>query len=368
MEKQIVHEIAERIASDRDRNNYGLLTGYIGHMIFLSEYSKIQPEYSKVVNDYIDHFYSDIEQGIISSSYSRGISGICLGIGYVHHHHKKPFDFVSKSIDEYLSDEVDEYLSTQNFDFLHGALGIGFYFIERAKEGNKIALKALKNILKKLNESKISNDKGEITFLNFNKVSDISLSHGLSAILLFLCKLIEIDFPGKNIAHDLSIQIIRYILSQKIDRQLYGSQFPYTSIENSVKGSRLAWCYGDLGICMALLKASEIIKNQELYQEALEILLYNTQRKDLTKNLVQDSAICHGTSGISLIYHVLNQKYKISEFGECEQFWLHKTVELYHKKDSNENLSLLEGLSGTGLVLLNSFYNTGTQWSHLFLL
>lgn len=368
MEKQIIHEIAHRILSDQEKNSYGLLTGYIGHMIFLSEYSKIQPEYSKTVKGYIDKFYTDIEQDIILASYSRGISGVCLGIGYLHRNKKKPFAFVSKSIDEYLAAEVEEYLSSQNFDFLHGAIGIGFYFIERAKEGNKIAGKTLKSILESLDKNKISNGKGGITFLNFNKVSDISLSHGLSAILLFLCKLIEIGFVYKNIAHDLSISIINYILSQKIDRQMYGSQFPYTSVEDSTKGSRLAWCYGDLGICMALLKASEVLMNRELNQQAIEILLYNTQRKDLHKNLVQDSEICHGTSGISLIYHILNQKYKIPELAGCEKFWLDKTIELYHKKDNHSNLSLLDGLSGTGLVLLNSFYHTGTQWSHFFLL
>ncbi|WP_336958871.1 lanthionine synthetase LanC family protein [Chryseobacterium contaminans] len=368
MEKQIVHEIAQRILSDKERSNYGLLTGYIGHMIFLSEYSKIQPEYSKAINGYIDRFYSDIEQEIISPSYSRGISGACLGIGYLHLNNKKPFAFVSKSIDEYLAAEAEEYLSSQNFDFLHGAIGIGFYFIERAKEGNKIAIKALKSILENLDKNKISDGKGGVTFLNFNKVSDISLSHGLSAILLFLCKLIEIGFSYKNLAHDLSICIVNYILSQKIDRQIYGSQFPYTSLEDSTKGSRLAWCYGDLGICIALLKASEIQMNRELNQHATEILLYNTQRRDLHKNLVQDSEICHGTSGISLIYHILNQKYKIPELAECEKFWLDKTIELYHKKDSHNNLSLLDGLSGTGLVLLNSFYHTGTRWSHFFLI
>ncbi|REC44198.1 lanthionine synthetase C family protein [Chryseobacterium pennipullorum] len=366
MEKHIVHEIAQSILTSEEPNSYGLLTGYTGPMIFLSEYSKIQPEYSKKAQDYIDRFYADIDQGIVSASYARGIAGACLAIGYLDEG-KKPLSFVSRSIDEYLASEAEDYLSVQNFDFLHGAVGIGFYFIERAKEGSKIAHKALESILDSLDQNKMTGENDEVTFLNFKKVSDISLSHGLSSILIFLTKLMENGFVYKDIPRNLSVKIIRYILSQKIDREISGSQFPYTSKENN-KGSRLAWCYGDLGICIALLKASEVLNDLPLKMEATEILVYNTTRKELTKNLVRDSEICHGTSGISLIYHILNKRYKIPEFGDCEKYWTEKTIELYHQKDNHKNISLLEGLSGTGLVLLNSLYHTGTRWSNFFLL
>lgn len=367
MEKKIVKEIAHKIISKEDFNNYGLLTGYIGEMIFLYEYANmVDNTFVKKVNLYIDKFYSDIEQGILLSSYSRGISGACLGIAYLNK--KNSLSFVAKNIDEYLASEIHINLNNNDFDFLHGAIGIGFYFIEKFKENeSKIAKDALEKILNHLNDKKIVKGQNKITWLNFNNVSDISISHGVSSIIIFLIKLIEINFPFKENLVNLLERATSYIISQQIDVKIYNSYYPYTSNEDKIKGSRLAWCYGDLGVCMALLKSSEFFLNWQLQKSTLNILRYNTSRKDLKKNFVEDSAICHGTSGIGLIYSILYKKYKIKEFGDCEKFWVKKTIDLYNG-ESNNDLSLLEGLSGTGLFLLNSYFNTETKWSKFFLI
>lgn len=367
MKKKIVTEIAEKIISNKDFNNYGLLTGYIGQMIFLFEYAnKVDTNYLINVNLYVEQFYNDVEQGIVLSSYSRGISGACLGLAYLNA--KNSLSFVSKNIEEYLSSEVDAFLQNDDFDFLHGAIGIGFYFIEKFKEkDNKVAKDTLENILKNIDKKKIIKGDNKITWLNFNNVSDISISHGVSSIIIFLSKLIDVNFPNTVLIKNLLRRATNYVISQQIDFKIYNSYYPYTSDEENLKGSRLAWCYGDLGICMALLKSSEILLDMQLQKSTLDILLYNISRKNLKKNLVEDSAICHGTAGISLIYNILYKKYKLREFYHCEKFWITKTVELYQNEEIND-LSLLEGLSGTGLVLLNSQYNTELKWSRFFLI
>lgn len=365
MEK-IIKEIAHKIVSNENFNNYGLLTGYIGQMIFLYEYAKVDSSYSRIVPVYLDRFYADIEQGIVLPSYSRGISGACLGIAYVSDN--KSLSFVSKSIDEYLECEANLYLNNRDFDFLHGSIGIGLYFVERYKDGSKIAKNILKNILIALDKNKVIVDNSRITWQNFNNISDISISHGISAIIIFLCQLVSIGFEYKNLPINLLQKANNYILSQEIDKAKYNSYFPYTSDQEQIKGSRLAWCYGDLGISIALLKSSDILKNKQLETKAFEVLLYNTTRKNLKENLVDNDGLCHGSSGISLIYNYVNKKYTSDAFLQCEKFWIDQTIQIYLENKNTKELNMLEGISGTGLVLLNSLYDTGTEWSKFLLI
>ena len=90
----------------------------------------------------------------------------------------------------------------------------------------------------------------------------------------------------------------------------------------------MAWCYGDLGIGMAIWQAGKVLKKTEWKEAGLTILLQYTKRRNLFDNYVQDEEICHGTSGIVMIFRRMFLETNRNEFAEATQYWLHRTLQL----------------------------------------
>lgn len=365
------------------KDNYGLLSGLTGNLLFLVLYSKINKNYKLDIENEIDYIFSSIENNEAFSSYCAGISGVCLGIDYIYKVSNlsdyKPFDFVSDSIDKFITEEFIKNLNEQNLDFLHGATGIAFYFLERVKAGDKEFYSYLSLFIKHLKEKSITKNDTITWELKTNKEKfNISLSHGMSSIIIFLCEAYGIDEKL-----DLDIIVLlkgasNYILKQKIDSEKYGSIFPNTSKQSINIKSRLAWCYGDLGVAIGLLKAAQTLNDDFLLNEVLQIFDFNLKRKDLDENYVYDTSICHGTSGISIIYKYVYNLYKNPQYLEASNYWKNKTLNLYEEdkifylvdrnKYDKDRISFLEGKTGIALGILYAKYDINNDWLKFLLL
>jgi hypothetical protein len=392
--QQLMNMIAKEITYSLSQNKYdnGLLSGKLGEAIFLYEYSIYNPQYYEYANQILDQVYESVYKGNIFHTYCNGLAGICIGIYYLQDRKIiEPFDFVSKEIDCYLEEKLKECVVCNNYDFLHGAIGIGFYFIERINKGNIKLIGALKQVIDYIDKNAIiENDLIKWAKINAKTASyDISLSHGISSIIIFLCQLLSIkninNYVNTTKIKRLINGAVKYILSQKINVNKYRSYFPYTSVESSqeIKGSRLAWCYGDLGISMILLEVAVILNNKIYSDIAINILNYSCIRRNLHKNFVFDSGLCHGTSGIALIFYKLFYKTNNFTYLNTAKYWIDRTLEycnpskgidtfkIYYDAKHNvwqKNLSLLEGLSGIGLTLLSFYYKENPFWSKFLLL
>ena len=93
------------------------------------------------------------------------------------------------------------------------------------------------------------------------KCYNIALSHGMSSIVIFLSRVINSGAADEKIM-EMLFGTVNYILAQEIDFEHYGCCFPSQSLETSspVSRSRMGWCYGDLGIGIALRQAEKAIK------------------------------------------------------------------------------------------------------------
>lgn len=391
--EQLIRIIAEEIESlPHNSENSGLLSGKMGEAIFLYEYSRHNPKYYKFANQILDQMYESIYNGNIFHTYCVGLPGICIGLYYLQDRNIiDSSDFISEEIDYYLERKLKECIFYNNYDFLHGAIGIGFYFLERFKRGNIKSISTLKIIVEYIeNSAVIENDLIKWIKIKSEKINyDISLSHGSTSIVIFLCQLlstknIDVYIDAKKIER-LIDGSVKYILSQEIDVEKYKSYFPYTSNETSeeVKGSRLAWCYGDLGIAMTLLDVAILFGKQDWYDKAIEILNYSCSRRNLYENLVFDAGLCHGTSGIALIFYNLYLKTNDMNYLDTAQYWINKTLEYCDPQKETDtfkinydiklnvwrkDFSMLEGLAGIGLTLLSFYCKEKPHWSKFLLL
>jgi lantibiotic modifying enzyme len=171
----------------------------------------------------------------------------------------------------------------------------------------------------------------------------------------------------------------------------YGAGYP--SSINVTSHSRLAWCYGDLGICYSFLYASKVLKDKKIEKEFLEMIDLILVRGITDSGLVHfddysffDTGFCHGLSGIYYILYKINELMPNEIIEEKILYWSQELIknikiqlsvegEIFFPKSKQSNLEvysidkefILNGVCGVGLVLLTLKYKKA-DWSNIFLL
>lgn len=389
--KQKIDEIAKIIITiDLSKYDFeSLLGGRAGVSLFLFFYANtINSEY------YYEHAFEmlqkdfDTQLTINSSPTSLSRKGWLLSCLTNSEVIKVDLLKYFESIDSILFNSLIANIRKNNFDFLHGGLAIVLFFLSRkaidTKTYNYLAI-FVNELIEKKNESKDHEFKWAsfINIKNRTEVYNISMSHGISSIIAVLSKLYKKDIEKKKT----KIMIegaVNYLLQQKLPHHQYISIFPNLALESmdTLYPSRLAWCYGDLGISVAIWHASQALNNKEWEKEAVNILLHTAKRRDLKENGVVDAGLCHGAAGIA---HIFNRMYGytgIEELKETSDYWFDQTLKMARFEDGlagfkawqgedkgwlNE-AGLLEGIAGIGLALISAVSDIEPAWDECLLL
>lgn len=380
MNKQILYNIANEISNHlREKKvlNYSLLGGDFGGIIYLYYYSKINPEYKLVIDGFLDKMLSFLKTSPMVGSYCNGLAGLGVGLHYLDE--KGFLSGVNEALDEFdtfIGYSFNNALKTSNYDFLHGLIGICFYYLMRYNKRPEVSLPKLEKIADYLNETAVKDGNSVKWVYNpdeINKKYNISLSHGMSSMVLFLSKVLKSNVPVglKHKAKELLIPTLNYILRQQIDGQKTGSWFPsfYFDSDTVPDRSRLAWCYGDLGVATALWQAGKVLSRADLGKLAIEILEYAAvNRRDIQTNLVFDACICHGAAGIAQIFYTVYKETGNVKLKSAYEYWRNVVLNMaaadgtgqltfyfYNPTEDNHRnrTSILEGVAGVGLFLLN---------------
>ena len=221
-------------------------------------------------------------------------------------------------LDRNIEGALSYFLAKGNIDFLHGAIGLGFYYEMRAHDG--YCAKSLERLVDYLYThaivGKIEDNDDFLVKFTFDskdpqKRFNIALAHGISSAAILLGRVLQLDISQSTSdkCRFLLRGIGNYLMSQQIDVDKYGCFFPTFPIseENAcIFRSRLAWCYGDIGIAMALKSIGRAIEYDECSILSDEVSSYTaSHRRNLTTNMVKDACICHGASGIAQYFKSL---------------------------------------------------------------
>lgn len=354
-----------------------LYSGKAGFAIFLAEYNNIF--YHEVVLDFYYEIVQDmLENKIINyPSLSNGIAGTFYAYQYlINKNYVNGETAFLSNIDNILIGEFDSYIEQKNFDLLHGALGIGVYFLSRFKQTGDptYLLKISKDLIQ------ISNVKDSyrywISYRKFNlkyDCIDLGFAHGVPAILTFLLKVYTT--VDKDVELKSSIIQGCNLLIHLLDKYYFGKRkWPSAVNEDDFTKLgewqiKLSWCYSELSIVWLLWNAGDILKIDE-YKETSKKVLACFVDLNIRYNYPYDACFCHGTSGIS---HLLNKIYEstlITDIGQSSIDWMNRSLKLYDKSgvsglkfndydEKNDtfykrmDFGILEGLAGIGLSTLN---------------
>lgn len=395
-----IDEICECLYHENYSNDsIGLLSGMAGKALFFAYYGKQKnnPKYiekaGEILSDVMDQINTSLNEEIngVNPVLSTGISGIFWAITHLIKH-----DFIEGDSEELFSD-LDEYLgnymlmlldSDKGYDFLHGSSGIAFYLLSKEKINPKTEALINKYIDALYKKGIIENNtiKWKSTITNVGNISEIgfnlSLSHGMASIIALLNMYIKKLGTSNKTSNEMLRYSVNYVMNYIQDPKNDGVYFPtWISDVEVIKHSRLAWCYGDLGIAYVLLESAELLKDNELKNKCIEILLFTASRKDAQKEKVVDSGICHGAMGLTQIYNRLYNKTSIHQFSEIAQYWSTISLQQSIYKDGyagfksyqgvngwNADSSFLEGIAGIGLCMMSITNSQEPFWDECLLL
>lgn len=387
IEKKI-KEIGECLSNLKyDSNNIGLMGGISGQILFEYHlYIKLNENIDNLIFS-IESLYSLISEANIGLTYSYGMSGVFDVLNYL-----KVKDFIDDgyqdsefTLNNFFKEKILYDIENNNLDFLHGSSGILNYLINTTNNENHTDFFLLN--LNLYVEKITKKDNELISFPSYNYTTNkskndinLGLSHGNPAIICLLIKLFQ---KTNNLKIEPLIQNLfntfKIIKNKKNNR--VRSIYPYSN--NDLNESRLAWCYGDLGVASTFWQAGKVFNNQEWKQAALDIMLHASTRLNLEENMVVDAGICHGSAGVAHIFNRFYKETNIKEFDIARWYWLKQTINMatfedglagykaWFSKNGWQNESgFLEGISGIGLVLLGFLSNDieDLDWDRVLLL
>lgn len=379
-----ITEIREAVLSQPDPTHIGLLNGNSGTALFLFYLDRWKDEnhYGEIGEELLYEAMEQINNGFDLFIFSSGIAGILWTLRHLNNEEFIEADCEFEEVVPIIKTQMLLHAENNDFDYLHGAMG-SCLFLLTGSDPDVEAFQELVQLLENKGIQENNHIKWSQPFRDDSSetVYGISLSHGLSSTLVLLTRILQKDPENKQVK-DLLRKASAYLLSQKNDSsKKLNSLYPVFGEKGEQHlESRLSWCYGDLGIAVALYETGIALEDQQLIDEAIQIVTHACNRKDLEKNGVVDAGLCHGTVGIAHIFNRFYQKTHLEIFKETAIYWYEKTLEMSHFTDGlagyksvsgntwQKNTGLLEGITGIGLALISAISETEPRWDSALLL
>jgi len=361
---------------------------------------------------WLDRATETLNGSILSASALRaniGLFGGIAGLGWTVEHIscllQRGFEERSEEAwgeeEEDLNSEVDQVLlSTVSgeerwsgpYDLIGGLVGIGVYFLERLPR--RSGVEGVKKVITRLEQLSEVSDQGIAWHTRCDLLPpwqrdlqplghyNIGIAHGIPGIMAFL---------GEAYAAGVEPDLVRQLLEGAVKWLLIHqnppklrSRFPSWIVSSESADSRIAWCYGDLGIAAVLSRLSRQLKRADWAREAQKILDHCLKRPCGAE--VVDMALCHGAIGVAHIYNRLHQADGDDRYAETARAWFSYAltirkpaapiggVQRLHRTDPRAVPvwdccpTLLDGAIGVALALIAAVTPVAPTWDRLLLL
>ncbi len=394
--EQLLVNLADELSQANGMNMPVLMKGNAGISLFFAYYylHTKEDKYLDQCTRLAEEAISWLEKIDMPSMLASGFTGIAwlikhfINLGIF----STDTDDLLDDIDRYVAQSLERDFHKNDYDLFYGYMGKAVYFLEREHRNNCTLYyqQIVAQVLRSVEQGKhgyywkANNDLPEI---------NLGLAHGSPGVLKFLAG------ATSHIKYTEEIQIIiagatRWLLRQRNPPGNI-SFFPNSTSTTplSVIDSRLAWCYGDLGIALTLVKVNKLLQDEQVRLFIDELLQALSQRSFETAFLkydeilnCYDNCFCHGASGIAYLFHKLyretNDEGIYRKYLEWAEIAVQNTAAMLanlgniekRKEVINDKLvtwedyTLIHGLAGAGLVLISLMNPQLSAWDSIFLL
>jgi hypothetical protein len=161
----------------------------------------------------------------------------------------------------------------------------------------------------------------------------VGVAHGQAGVIAFLGRTAaaarrgELPAATGERAEALLVEALAWLFAQRLPDGS-GSAFPGSVVATLPPSpTRLAWCYGDVGISLALLVAADALEDAALRATALEIATL-AARRSAEEAQADDACLCHGTAGLGHQFHRLYRATGDDLYAAAARHWVGETLNI----------------------------------------
>lgn len=269
-----------------------------------------------------------------------------------------------------------------SYDLISGLVGFGVYALERGTAGRAIAARVLQALRSRAEprgpglawKTAASLLPPHQRTIAPNGYWNLGMAHGVPGVVAFCARCVRAEID-ESLARELMNGAIEFLLNAEPPDE--AGRFSAWHVEDVPRGrrTRLAWCYGDLGVASALLAAAQV--EPRWTHDAISLARACARRRGES---VHDARVCHGAAGIA---HTFNRMYQATGepiLREAALRWLRVAIEMrteqryggFPSRDASHRWradpTLLSGAAGVALVLAATISETEPSWDRLLLL
>src|SRR5215469_1636681 len=226
-------------------------------------------------------------------------------------------------IDAAVLRRVQQFSSSAAFDLISGLVGFGVYFLERLPRDTAIqGVQAVFNQLEALAEhtsTGITWHSGPNLLPDWQRAMcpngyyNLGVAHGIPGIIHFLSEVSALAIVNQQRSHLLLEGAVNWLISQ---RHSAGSRSAFSAWMvpgEAPAESRLAWCYGDIGILSVLMQVARRAERDD-WRKFANDLLDHCLAWSPEETGVGDAPLCHGAVGVA---HIFNRIYHSENDPRC---------------------------------------------------
>lgn len=399
---KVVLDIADAVVvAGNDEQQLSAAGGAAGFAVCLSHIHTLFPQ-----RGYLEgakSFLALAHEGLSEQTMSHGLYGGFTGVAWATWNCMKTHPELEEKVDvdDFFS-EVDAALMEvcarrpfeDEYDLVGGLVGVGTFALSR--RNSDAARRLFRAVVTALSDAMIV--EGGLCTWNtppsriFNPAvrqrfpsgyRNLGLAHGVPGVVAMLAKGIEVEWGNDSDYRTLE-GCVAFLENCAILSSSRLSRFSYYAGDQA--DSRLAWCYGDLGVGAALLIAARAVQDNGWHSLASELLALCAKRT-VADSGVKDAGLCHGAAGNLHLFNVLYQATGYDWLRDAAVYWLHETLSMrnpnggiggYQAFDPlpdrpgegtwRDSCALLTGAGGIGLALAATLDVTKPAWDEFLLL
>jgi hypothetical protein len=279
------------------------------------------------------------------------------------------------------------------FDVVSGLVGIGIYLLERLPlPAARAGLVAIVDALRARAEQSPGSSAWRVPPAELDASDrlaypegryDLGVAHGIPGVIAFLARAYAAGIAPAD-SGPLLEGAMAFLLS-RVSATGPSPRFPYWCAPvGAAPETRIAWCYGDLGVALALLVAGTSTGRRDWIDYSLELACAVAERAPALSGIA-DAGLCHGTAGAGHLFNRLFQFSGEPRFLSAARHWFRATLTLrqpgegvggYRSLIRNAALEdvwvaspeLLNGAAGIGLALLAACTPLEPSWDRMLLI
>ncbi len=260
------------------------------------------------------------------------------------------------------------------YDLISGVVGIGAYFLERARQGSDQAA-GLDLVVTTLADRAERRADGVTWFTPAELLPpwireicpaghhDLGVAHGVPGAIAVLAAIAaHEEVAGRAVARELAVRALDWLQHQQVDDDPRG-RYPTWIAPGHRAKTRTAWCYGDPGVAASCWRAAADLGRDPLPWQTLAAAAAS---RSIEHTGIVDPNLCHGAAGLAHLCNRFYQATREPQFRDAARRWFEHAIAM--RPSAHEMSSdFLDGTAGVVLALLAALRAEEPGWDRLLL-